>query len=125
MIMRLTFTTLARPYIENKLSQSDQARANNDVQAEFKYLEDAHVIGQQSTFYHTLIHWRMLQYGLRNRRPKEVLGQIIRLVGALTKTAIGLLPMGNTGGANVSAFKPMPLSEENKSILEQIRRAQS
>jgi hypothetical protein len=47
------------------------------------------------------------------------------MLGALTKTPIGLLPEGNTGGANVSPFKSMSISPENKAILEKIRNAQS
>ena len=59
------------------------------------------------------------------RDLKEIFGQIFRMLGALTKTPIGLLPEGNTGGANVSPFKPMSISPENKAILEKIRNAQS
>jgi hypothetical protein len=35
------------------------------------------------------------------------------------------LPEGNTGGANVSPFKPMPISQANKAILDKIKHAQS
>jgi len=33
----------------------------------------------------------------------------MRIVGAATKTPVGWLPHGNTGGANVSVFRPMPI----------------
>jgi hypothetical protein len=33
----------------------------------------------------------------------------MRIVGAATKTPVGWLPHGNTGGANVSPFRPMPI----------------
>ena len=39
--------------------------------------------------------------------------------------AVGLLPEGNTGGANVSPFKPMPISQANNAILDKIKHAQS
>ena len=50
----------------------------------------------------------------------------MRIVGAATKTFIGLVPAGNTGGANVSAVRPMPLDPELAAIIEKAReRAQS
>ena len=94
-------------------------------ETEFKALEDAHVIGQHSTFHHTRVHYEMLKFGLKRKDTKEVFGQLFRLIGAVTKTAIGLLPEGNTGGANVSPFKPMPISQANKAILDEIKHAQS
>ncbi len=46
---------------------------------------------------------------------------VIRIVGAATKTFIGLVPTGNTGGANVSAVRPMPLDPELAAIIEKAR----
>jgi hypothetical protein len=43
-------------------------------------------------------------------------------MGATTMTAIGLVPEGNTGGANVSALKPMPVPQDLSTI---IKKAQS
>jgi hypothetical protein len=65
------------------------------------------------------VHLHMLQWGIRHRRPREVLGQVLRLLGAATKTAIGLVPEGNTGGANVSALKPMPIPQDLSAIIRQ------
>jgi hypothetical protein len=45
-------------------------------------------------------------------------GQVYRLAGAATKTFIGLVPSGNTGGTNVSPFKPMPIDPELAKIIE-------
>ena len=117
------FRKAIAPYVDNKLKLAENARETGDLEAEFSHLEDAHVLGQASTYYHTLVHWKMFQYGLRHALPKEMLGQVLRLIGAITKTAFGLLPKGNTGGANVSPFKPMPLSSENQSILDNINNA--
>ena len=121
----MNFTQAAKPYVLKKLNTAHESFSSNDDDAGFKALEDAHVIGQHSTYHHTRVHYEMLKFGIKRRDLKEVFGQIFRLVGALTKTAIGLLPDGNTGGANVSPFKPMPISPENKAILEKIRNAQS
>jgi hypothetical protein len=117
----VNFNQAAKPYIVQKLSEANKLFKNNNDDAGFKALEDAHVIGQYSTFYHTQVHYEMLTFGLKRKDLKEVLGQILRLIGALTKTAIGLLPDGNTGGSNVSPFKAMPISDANKVILEKIK----
>ncbi|MDT0595437.1 DUF3703 domain-containing protein [Glaciecola petra] len=121
----MNFTQSATPYVNKKMKQANDSFSNHDLEAGFKALEDAHVIGQHSTYHHTVVHYQMLKFGLKQRDNKEVFGQIIRIMGALTKTAIGLLPEGNTGGANVNPFKPMPISPENKAILNQIRQAKS
>ena len=121
----MNFTQAAKPYILQKLSAAHKSLSNNDNKAGFKALEDAHVIGQYSTYHHTRVHYEMLKFGIERRDLKEIFGQIFRMIGSLTKTPIGLLPEGNTGGANVSPFKPMSISPENKAILEKIRNAQS
>jgi hypothetical protein len=121
----MNFRQAAEPHVMNKIKLSQKSFASKDNATGFKALEDAHVIGQRSTYYHTLVHFKMLQYGLKEGDLKEVFGQIFRIVGAITKTAIGFLPEGNTGGANVSPFKPMPISIENKAILKKIKHAQS
>jgi hypothetical protein len=61
----------------------------------------------------------MLAWGLRNRRPAEVAGQVLRIVGAALFTGIGLVPSGNTGGSAVSPFQPMPIPEDLRAILAQ------
>ncbi|GAA06644.1 putative uncharacterized protein [Photobacterium leiognathi subsp. mandapamensis svers.1.1.] len=52
----------------------------------------------------------MLYWARRNGDHQELRGQLLRVFGALTKTAVGLVPDGNTGGSNVSPFKPLPIS---------------
>jgi hypothetical protein len=59
----------------------------------------------------------MFVWGIRSKSFRETLGQVVRIVGAATKTAIGLVPSGNTGGSNVSPFKPLPVPEDLAAIL--------
>jgi hypothetical protein len=87
----------------------------------FGHLERAHVLGQASTVQHVRVHWLMLGWALRHRALREVRGQITRLVGAATKTWIGLIPSGNTGGANVSAFKSVPIPGDLTEIIANAR----
>ena len=84
----------------------------------FRHLERAHVLGQSSTYYHTRIHWLMLKRGIKVNDRREVVGQALRVAGAATKTPLGIYPAGNTGGANVSPFRRMPIPEDLKVVLD-------
>ncbi|MCC5450716.1 DUF3703 domain-containing protein [Rheinheimera sp. UJ51] len=117
----MTFYEAAKPYINRKLIDANKAATLNDTQRSFALLEDAHVIGQQSTYFHCLVHYKMLRHGIRQHDLKEAFGQAFRLIGAATKTMLGWVPLGNTGGASVSPFKPMPISAENQAILADIK----
>ena len=116
-----TFTARITPYVEFELASAAQARAQHDPAAEFSHLERAHVIGQASTYWHVRVHAMMLSWGLRNRSAREICGQLLRIAGAATKTAFGLVPQGNTGGANVSPFTRMPLDPELASFIRRAR----
>jgi hypothetical protein len=119
----MKYNQAVQPYIDSKLTDYSDAMSNNNERQAFAALEDAHVIGQHSTYYHCLIHCKMLQHGLRNKDWRAVFGQVIRIIGAATKTAIGLVPKGNTGGTNISPFKRLPVSAENQAILDKINDA--
>ena len=109
------------PFVKAELKQAEQAE---NPELEFRCLENAHVLGQESTYWHVKVHWLMLLWAVRNLEMKEVFGQIFRIVGAATKTAIGLVPAGNTGGANVSPFKRMPIKREHQAIIEKVKSEQ-
>jgi hypothetical protein len=119
--MENTFTARITPYVEVELAKAAQARVQHDPAAEFSHLERAHVVGQASTYWHVRVHGMMLIWGLRNRSAREVWGQLMRIAGAATKTVFGLVPKGNTGGANVSPFATMPLDPELASFIRRAR----
>lgn len=106
-------------HIQSELDSAEQHRDAGDFYSAFRHLERAHVLGQASTFHHTMIHWRMFKLGLGMRSAREIWGQLIRIIGAATKTPLGIYPTGNTGGANVWFFKPMPVPEDLKRLLDQ------
>lgn len=58
----------------------------------------------------------MLKVGWMRGDVREIAGQLSRVVAA-TLFSIIWVPDGNTGGANVSALKPMPMPEDIKRIL--------
>lgn len=118
-----SFTHNIAPHVKAELALADAARKQRNPADEFKHLENAHVLGQESTRWHVTVHWRMLLWGWRQHSMPEIAGQVFRLVGAATKTAIGLIPQGNTGGANVSPFRPMPIPPEHAAKLAQAKQA--
>jgi hypothetical protein len=117
-----SYASRIRPYVNRELHAAQQAQMRGDASAAFRHLERAHVLAQPSTVQHLRVHWRMLAWGLRQRRVRECLGQMVRLVGAATKTGIGLVPAGNTGGAGVSPFRRMPVPPDLAAHIAQARR---
>ena len=59
----------------------------------------------------------MLGAALRTRDGHETLGQMARLVLAAPGSLSGRYPVGNTGGADVSAFQPMAVPEDLRPLL--------
>lgn len=117
-----SFARNIRPFVEEELKMAIALNAQGQSHFAFTHLERAHVLGQASTSHHVRVHWRMFLWGLQQRNAKECLGQIFRIIGAATKTVFGLVPHGNTGGANVSPFKPMPLPPELEMRIQQARK---
>lgn len=115
--MKSNFSRMISPFVQAELKDARRARVSGDIRREFAHLERAHVLGQQSTYWHVKVHVLMLVWGIRNRSMREVFGQIFRIVGAATKTVFGLVPQGNTGGANVSPFKKMPIDPELANLI--------
>lgn len=103
--------------ILHELAQAESLEVSGDYHSAFYHLERAHVLGQTSTYLHTRIDWRMFKLAIKQPSPREIWGQIVRIIGASTKTPFGIYPKGNTGGANVWFFKPMPILEDLEKIL--------
>lgn len=107
-----------RPHVDAELAAAQVAPSAPDA---FRHLERAHVLGQSDTLLHVLAHWHMLRWGVAQRSPREVWGQLLRLVGAATKTAIGWVPRGNTGGSNVPPWKPLPVEPALQRLIDRAR----
>jgi hypothetical protein len=119
--MQRTFSKRVAPYVVAELANAKRASSVGDAQQEFSHLERAHVIGQESTYWHVKVHVLMLAWASRNRSVKEIVGQVFRIVGAATKTAFGLVPLGNTGGANVSPFRKMPIAPDLAALIQEVK----
>jgi hypothetical protein len=119
--MQGSFSERVTPYVESELASAAQARSAGDKKLEFIHLERAHVIGQESTYWHVKVHVLMLLWAVRNHSVQETIGQLLRIVGAATKTAFGLVPQGNTGGANVSPFRKMPIAPDLAALVQKAK----
>lgn len=115
------FTKNIRPFVLEEIREAVAEQHAGNAEKSFSHLENAHILGQESTYLHVLVHVRMARWAVRQKDLKELTGQILRIVGAATKTAIGLVPIGNTGGANISPFKPLPLREEHSRLIAQAK----
>ena len=110
-----------RTYVDAELAASRTAEGVGDAAAAFQHLERAHILGQRSTVQHVRVHILMLSWALRNHKAREVFGQFTRVIGAATKTWMGLVPSGNTGGADVSPFKPMAIPDDLAELIDVAR----
>lgn len=116
------FTRRIEPHVRNELTRAKIARLESRFNDEFTHLERAHVLGQESTPWHVLIHIEMARWAYRHHDTREFLGQLFRITGAATKTAFGLVPPGHTGGANVSPFKVMPVNHDLHALITRAKR---
>ena len=109
--------TALRSAIDHAFLQADQALAARVPQRAWPWLERAHILTQRMPLLHTRSHWLMLLAGWQQGDYREVLGQAMRMPAALLFSRIWV-PLGNSGRARISAFQPMPLSEEMRQLLD-------
>jgi FtsP/CotA-like multicopper oxidase with cupredoxin domain len=101
-----------------EMSAAQSARRDDDTTSEWRSLERAHIVSQPLGHLHVRTHAAMLSAASRRREWHEVLGQVFRLAVAAPGSITGRYPVGNTGGANVSAFAPMPIPDDLKKVLD-------
>ena len=103
--------------IDEAFAQTTLALGDRRNDEALLWLERAHILAQRRPWLHARSHWLMLRAGWQLRDMREVSGQIPRIVAALLFSRIWV-PIGNTGRARVSAFQPMPISEELRRLME-------
>jgi hypothetical protein len=106
-----------RAAYDAELEAADAATLGGKGEAAFHHLERAHILSQRHTREHVRVHWLMLRLGASAGAWREVLGQSTRIVAAALFSRIWV-PIGNTGRANVSALKPMPIPGDLRAVLE-------
>src|SRR5262245_38358345 len=100
-----------RAAYEAELLAARRARAEGNHERAFLHLGRAHILSQRFTWRHVQVHWRMLRLGITVGDWHEVFGQLSRIVAAGLFSRIWV-PAGNTGRANVSALKAMPIPDD-------------
>lgn len=113
-----TFARFIEPAVTAELQAAAAEEAAGRKSATFRYLERAHVLGQASTVQHVRVHVQMVLWAIRQRAGREAAGQVLRIVGAATKTAVGWVPTGNTGGSTISPFKAVPVPADLQKMLD-------
>jgi hypothetical protein len=111
------YSRFVRPNVRLELAAARDCAKRKDFATSFRHLERAHVLSQASTRDHVWVHCRMLSWAMQQRDTREIGGQVLRIFGAATKTALGLVPLGNTGGSNVGPFRRMPIPKDLAGIL--------
>lgn len=106
-----------RDAYEEELLAASNATAAREAELAFHHLERAHILSQRHTLEHVRVHWLMLRLGLTVGAWREVVGQSTRIVAAALFSRIWV-PIGNTGRANVSALRPMPVPDELRAVLD-------
>jgi hypothetical protein len=100
-----------------ELDAARAARSTGDTGAEWRHLERAHILSQPMVGAHVRTHVAMSNAALRRRDRHELIGQLFRIVVAAPGSITGKYPVGNTGGADVSAFAPMPIPDDLQRLL--------
>jgi hypothetical protein len=106
-----------KKYYQLELNKARIELDNNNLQQCWYYYERAHVLGQSYPVPHIYVHWLMLKFGIRIKSSKEILGQIPRLLVGGVKSFVGVIPVGNTGGANVPALRSMEIPNDLQVII--------
>ena len=97
---------------------STAALRRDEPESAWAHLERAHILSQPMAGRHVRTHLAMLRFAVSQLRPHEVAGQLVRTLVAAPGTWSGRYPLGNTGGADVSAFAPMTLPADLRQLLE-------
>lgn len=93
------------------------ARSAGDSKGEWAHLERAHILSQPLAGPHVRTHLKMLGAAVRHHDVHETVGQLFRTLVAAPGSVTGKYPVGNTGGADVSAFEPMPIPQDLLAFL--------
>lgn len=121
MNLSLRYARRIRPFVRYELAAAARRESCGDFTSAFRHLERAHVLAQASTAEHVRVHWAMFGWALRQNLSGEAWGQAWRIAGAFLKTWLWV-PVGNTGGADVSGFKPMPVPPDLQRCIDTARR---
>jgi hypothetical protein len=115
---RVVMNPVCRAAFDNEITLAKELIARGELEASFVHLERAHILGQYFVVPHATSHWLMLAVELRRGRLIAAFGQVVRIVLGILGSAAGVVPVGNTGGTDISMFKRMPIEPELQKIID-------
>ncbi|RKQ69336.1 uncharacterized protein DUF3703 [Litorimonas taeanensis] len=102
----------------SEMTAARQAYENHAWKTAFYHLERAHILGQRYFWPHLQTHLWMFRFGLKRRDVKEITGQSLRILAVFPAALFNWVPEGNTGGANISAIKTLPIPTDLQKLLD-------
>ena len=110
--------TVLRAAFDKEIALAKELASRGHLEQCFGHLERAHVMGQAVVALHAKTHWLMFKVEIRRRRTAAAFGQALRIVLGAIGSALGRVPVGNTGGTNISMFRRLPITPELQSIID-------
>jgi hypothetical protein len=99
--------------------QLSEPNASEHQETLWDLLCAAHIVGQHVFDLHIQSHLAMLRFAWHHKQLGETFGQLMRLARVPIGHAFQRLPAGNSGRANISAFKPMEVPPKLQSLIAQ------
>lgn len=81
------------------------------------HLERAHILSQPLWDMHFLVHFEMLKAAIRQKKFRELVGQLPRLILASPSSILNLAPSGNPGTTRVGMFAKAEIPEDLRALL--------
>ncbi len=110
--------TRRRIAFDREIALGRERTSTGELDIAFQHLERAHILGQTLVGAHAKTHWLMLTLEIHRRRPAAAFGQVVRLILGVIGSAVGVVPIGNTGGTDISMFKRLPIDPELQAIID-------
>lgn len=103
---------------EAEMAVAERLIRSGQLDRAMRHLETAHVLGQNHVMPHIRSHWSMLRIAIKRRAFADSCGQAIRIVLGALGSAVGVVPVGNTGGSDVNMFARMPIAAHIEALIE-------
>ncbi len=107
-----------RQAFDFEIAEAKRQIATKQWAASLHHLERAHVIAQMYVWPHVRSHALMLNVEMRRGRPLAAIGQVTRIVLGALGSAVGIVPVGNTGGSDIGMFKSMPITPDIQRVID-------
>lgn len=104
-------------YYNHEIERYYEALKSRNTDGIWFHLERAHIIAQPYPWPHSVVHWKMLCQGIREKRAREIVGQMIRLLLGGLLSFINQIPKGNVGSSRVQMTKSQEIPNDIRLIF--------